>query len=210
MKLRNTRKQMVRIRRPEKRLNLEIGPLEVIDIDLRTRQALTPFLVDFGLKVEADDEDFHPNATLPTNINSTDDERQLHARQPVEEDEPTNEEMEELFFEKGVEETGEATTEESGTTEEPTSGGSDDIPTVGDTEEKELEELYTSMAEGAKENLSAEDGGLEVPENCPYTETELKTKVKSELWEICEKLGLSSEGTKPALVKRIIGFYVEG
>lgn len=209
MKLRNTKEQMVRIRRPDKRVNIELGPLEVMEIDLKTRQAITPFLVDFGLKIEADDEDFHPNATLPKNIQSTVEEP-LHARQPVDEDEPTDAEMEGLFFEKTVEETESATNEEPGTTTESSSGGDDvDDAPVGDTDTQALEELYTTVAKGTTEDLPAEERGLLIPDSCPYTEPELMTKTKSELWEIAENLGLSSEGTKKALVARIFSFYVD-
>jgi len=45
------------------------------------------------------------------------------------------------------------------------------------------------------------------PPNSPYTKSELMLGVKSRLFEICDELGLNSEGTKSDLINRIFYYY---
>lgn len=228
MKLRNTRDQMVRIRLPKHRINLEIMPLAVIEVDMKTRQALLPYMQDFGLTLEADNEDFQPNAILPENKVSN--EKELpdgYYKKPYIEGkndaEPTDEEMEDLLFPKGTEETGQTETESNGDTSESTPGDDgdsdgDEFEPIGPADEDQEEgDGETAVIEpvgleGTEEDLRTEEEQLEeeltgVPEACPYALTELQTKTKSELWEICEGLGLDASGTKKVLIERIVNFY---
>jgi hypothetical protein len=45
------------------------------------------------------------------------------------------------------------------------------------------------------------------PPNSPYTKSELMLGVKSKLFEICDGLGLNTEGTKSDLINRIFYYY---
>ena len=200
MKLHNTKNQMVRIRLPRQRVHLELGPNETVEIDMRTRHAISPYVSPFALKLEAEEADHHPDTRfINSTVNPTEKGQvQLHARQPGDGDEPTNEEMEGLFFKKAVENTEQTTSEEFGTATE-SAPGDDNL--LGDADG--LAELW----ETKQEKIESEEEMAGVPENCPYTKSELTTMVKSQLFEICEKLGLEAEGTKLNLIGRVLDFY---
>jgi len=235
MKLRNSKDQMVRIRLPKQRINFEMKPFETLDIDLKTRQALIPYLQTFGLILEADNADYHPAATIPETQPKA--QEPPHVRAPVkdEKDEPTAKEMEGLLFDKTVEEAKPTADEESGTSEEPLDHGraihsplptpvltmpdeepgSSTEPDYGrEYDDSRPDPILTMDEDGSKTVKSDDEEVAElyeklvgVPEECPYTKSELHMKVKSELWEICEKLGLSDQGTKNNLIESIINFY---
>jgi hypothetical protein len=251
MKLRNTRTTLVSINLPAKGVKLVIQPLGVIDVDLRPRQVIAPYMFDFGLKLEADDADYAPGAIIPPKpktdaeeiaevwADAKRSEPSIPKASIVTDDKPVEEEeIEGLLFVKDTEEGEQGSSEESESTEESVQSNENGNEELAEgMEETGLSTAETKTTEAPKddgddalgstlvfEDVSAEDGtrdgvpqvetgdGEELeeekaPEACPYTQTQLQQSVKSELWEICEKLGLDADGTKKELIDRIFNFY---
>jgi len=46
-----------------------------------------------------------------------------------------------------------------------------------------------------------------VPEHCPYSKNQLQMMTKAQLWEITDKIGISSEGTKREVISRIFDHF---
>lgn len=186
MKIRNTKNQVVRIRLPKFHVSFEIMPFETLPIDMKTRQAITPYIKQFGLKLETDIEDFKkmPQKEVGEQTPNVHDSGTAVID---ENDGPSDEDMEKLLFSTKVEETESTTKEEFGTTKESSRNNEDGITDASASiPEKEIEKLA---------------------DTCPYTQQQLTFKAKAELFEICEELGLDQDGTKREIVERILGMY---